>query len=418
MRPTIALDLPAGKDTWNRTEMDISWTGGDTLSGIDHYNVSLDGSGDVNVGNATTYTLTGLDDGRHTVLVWAYDKAGNRCNSTGDLLVDTTAPEVSIIAPEEGITVGCAAIMINWTGSDDGTGISHYDVRADNGSWHNYHQSVQAFVTVDDGLEPVSGIHTVYLRAFDGAGNVAETTFEFYMDVTDPEIVDYSPLGDSVPVDSDVRVTFSEPMDRNATYMHLGGDRGYEGTVEWDGNTMIFTPNGSFEPSSDVTVYLSAYDIYANGIMFQWDFTVSSYGGTAAVPTGGVSGRIVNEAGDPVEGADIIYDSEVVGQTDADGRYTVYIPVGDHTLTVSTDGETQTIDVSVSEGETNDIGESTILPAPDTGGSNILPYVMIIIVIAAILGSLLFLRRKGGAGKPSRVDETEMSEPAESMGSE
>lgn len=55
----------------------LNWTGDDDMSGIDHYEVSVDGGPFENIGMNTSYPLGGLTEGTHYVKIRAYDKAGN-----------------------------------------------------------------------------------------------------------------------------------------------------------------------------------------------------------------------------------------------------------------------------------------------------------------------------------------------------
>lgn len=70
------------------SEVTISWTGNDDLSGIDHYEVIIDGGHPSSVGNLAEVVLT-LRDGTHTITIVAIDSAGNVATKSISVSVDT-----------------------------------------------------------------------------------------------------------------------------------------------------------------------------------------------------------------------------------------------------------------------------------------------------------------------------------------
>jgi len=71
----------------------ISWYGIDGMSGIERFEVSIDGGAFIPVGLEMSYNFSGLTNGMHNVTVKAVDKAGNEVNMT--IMFKTNAPEVS-----------------------------------------------------------------------------------------------------------------------------------------------------------------------------------------------------------------------------------------------------------------------------------------------------------------------------------
>ncbi len=59
------------------SQVTVEWQGSDSLSGIDRYEVSLDGGAAQSTGTTASIALSGLAEGGHTVTVRAYDRAGN-----------------------------------------------------------------------------------------------------------------------------------------------------------------------------------------------------------------------------------------------------------------------------------------------------------------------------------------------------
>jgi len=414
LRPTITVNNPTENGFWNSTEVEINWTATDDVSsfessGLNHYEVSINGEQAVNVGLNTSYLITGLTDGSYELTVTAFDNAGNHANSTTGITVDRTPPTVTITEPEDGLTIGndYVDLRVNWTGDDTGAGIDHYEIRVDNGTWVNKGSLNSSYViSADLGLNSVSGLHTFSVRAFDQAGNSAMDSVTFILDLDPPEVLNYSPQGENVSADSLISITFSEPINRSSFSISVGGSHSVTGNVSWSGNTATFTPDK--ELKDDVHVYVTASDVLDNLMSFNWSFSIAE----AVEPlTGTVTGTILDESGSPVYGADIIYNGTVIGQTDENGTYSVELPPGTHNLTVSVNGESETISVNSSAGETTDAGEShTTLPSAagneDTGtggASSLILYVVVLLVVLGIAAAL-FMRRKGA--KPGAAEES------------
>ncbi|MCP8311117.1 MAG: Ig-like domain-containing protein, partial [Candidatus Methylarchaceae archaeon HK01M] len=75
--PTVYMTSPTGGSEIKSSTVNVVWTGSDSGSGIDHYEVKFDGGSWINVGTATSHEFTGVTDGSHTIYVKAVDKVGN-----------------------------------------------------------------------------------------------------------------------------------------------------------------------------------------------------------------------------------------------------------------------------------------------------------------------------------------------------
>ncbi len=95
---------------------------------------------------------------------------------------DTTPPTVTITSPQEGETVTSSDVTVTWTGSDDKSGINHYEIQLDTNGWINVGTSTSyTFHDVSDGT------HTVEVRAYDNAGNVGSDTVTFTVNTSAAE---------------------------------------------------------------------------------------------------------------------------------------------------------------------------------------------------------------------------------------
>jgi len=80
--PTISITSPINGSEIKSSNITVSWTGADTGSGINYYEIKVDDDQWIIAGKTTTHTFTGLNDGSHTINLRAYDKTGNTKQET------------------------------------------------------------------------------------------------------------------------------------------------------------------------------------------------------------------------------------------------------------------------------------------------------------------------------------------------
>jgi hypothetical protein len=88
-RPIVRIDSPEDGSTETSSTITVTWTGSDAASGLDHYEVKINGRGFTNVGLETSHKFEGVGDGSHYMIVRAVDVAGNLVDVKSDVLVDT-----------------------------------------------------------------------------------------------------------------------------------------------------------------------------------------------------------------------------------------------------------------------------------------------------------------------------------------
>jgi parallel beta-helix repeat protein len=86
--PQVSVISPENNSHIKLSSIIIIWNGTDSSSGIEHYEIQLDGSWE-NVGTQTTY-LTQFSDGGHTIKIKAIDKAGNSKTVSLYIIVNTS----------------------------------------------------------------------------------------------------------------------------------------------------------------------------------------------------------------------------------------------------------------------------------------------------------------------------------------
>ena len=132
-----------------------------------------------------TYLLEGNNVFK-VVLVDGY----NRTTTYTISITKSTVPTVEIIEPTEGALLNTSSVTVVWSGSDAESGIDHYEVRLDNGSWINVGLDTSyTFSGVADGS------HVIYVKAVDGIGAEAIANVTITVDTTLPTAVLSIPAG-------------------------------------------------------------------------------------------------------------------------------------------------------------------------------------------------------------------------------
>ena len=75
--PTIFIDSPRNNSEIRSSSLTITWTGNDSVSDIDYYEIILDQGSWIPKKEDTIHKFTRLIDGSHTLTIRAVDKAGN-----------------------------------------------------------------------------------------------------------------------------------------------------------------------------------------------------------------------------------------------------------------------------------------------------------------------------------------------------
>lgn len=398
MDPELTITAPEDGEIFAVNDTTVEWDKSDGGTGIWWYEVSVDGGDWINVSDDTSYELSGLDDGEHGVEVKAVDEAGNENTSSVTFTVDTTAPALTITNPSNGSTHP-PTLEVRWSGDDDTTGIDHYEIRMDSGSWEDVglNESYE-YSTLSDGP------HTVELKAVDAAGNDVIESSDFEVDATPPMVVSNSPTGTDVEIDSIITVTFSEQMDKSTVDMDVIG---VSGTTSWDNDTLIFTPNVDLAYTTQYKVYVNGSDEAGNSMeTFEWTFTTTANKGT-------ISGKVVDENGDPIEGATVTLDSGETVTTDENGEFSMQVDPGTYIITVSKGGyEDETTEVSIDPGEEEDLGD-LVLPEEDEGDLEF-PWWLLIVIAAIILIIVIAVAKRKEPEEPDdQFEETYEEEQGE-----
>ncbi len=388
--PILTVSAPANGTVTN-IDITIQGTAIDAGSGLPTAGIeaSVDGGTPVAVSVnpatstfqfPTTFLLDHTADGSHTVQFLASDLVGNATATSFTFTLDTTAPTLSITAPQEGATLDASSML---TGTVDGTGsaVSMVMYAFDGGLGMPVTVTNGAFDTSLPlgGLSP--GGHTLSVTATDAAGNTTSQA----LDVTIAggptfTMTKYTPLANSQDVGLTVHpeIFFSEPVDPSTVnaddfYATFAGQKldanilvSGDGTFAWlfftspmpDSSDIRITVDGSqIHPQGAPTTDLDAMGNGMAGSMATFDFyTVSAVTVQSAI----LSGTIADPGPDlqpmtaddydaatgtpllPIAGVHIyVVGDEADGvYTNASGHYTLSVPIGD--VKIGIDGTTAT----------------------------------------------------------------------------
>ncbi len=221
--PYVNILTPKDDELLNTSDVYVEWEGYDQetsgSSGIDHYEVRADDGAWINVGTATSYTIT-LTEGSHRIYVRVYDRAGNVALDYVDITVDTTPPSIAITSPNNNSYIASNNIAIGWDASDN-YGIDHFEIKWDSGARSDI--GLRFSYTIQ-GL--VEGEHNITVYAIDKAGNVAFSTITIYVDMTHPTITITSPSSTLITNQTSITIEWTGSDNLGIDHYELRIDRG------------------------------------------------------------------------------------------------------------------------------------------------------------------------------------------------
>ena len=250
--PVLNVSSPK-RDSWVPSPFDVVYSASDDVS-VSYVEFYLDGqyktrstSGNVSITSS---------EGDHTLRVIAVDSLGQITVRRIVLHVDSTDPVVTFVSPSAG------AVVKSGTSVDVEVSDAHLDMVQycwDSGAWQNFTSPYDTNVPAGDGT------HTLYVRAYDIAGNMANTSRQFVCDDTAPTISLISPATGSVEKSGTT-------IDTSVSDLHLS-------TVyyRWDSDawSVFSSPYDTALPSGDGshTLYVNATDEAGNYQLVSYTFT-------------------------------------------------------------------------------------------------------------------------------------------------
>jgi photosystem II stability/assembly factor-like uncharacterized protein len=168
---TLRTDPDVATVRWNCADVAVGLDATDTPygSGVVDTRVSVDGA----LGSFTG-TITLSTEGTHTVRYWSIDASGNvEASRSATIAIDKSLPEISLNLRSDYYR---AATIMPTVGVDTLSGVKDFHVRLDDQIW-----SENPSVTTYE-----AGLHTLWARVTDNAGNVREVSAVFNIPWTPP----------------------------------------------------------------------------------------------------------------------------------------------------------------------------------------------------------------------------------------
>ena len=375
--PWVTITAPLDGLHTNVVDVPMNWTAVDNTTGVAYMHVWNDTGAPVNMTTGDGYLFTGLSEGAHVLHVMVWDLVGNSQEKTVNIVVDLTAPEIVFIHPIWGQYVNDTNVNASWTPMDNLSPIVKNEVALDDGTY------------IDVGLDQfhvfaaiTAGDHTIYVRAWDSAGNSFMEHVFFTVDRTAPTVVSHLPASAAIVMPSAVvKVNFSEVMDHTSVVF-----TGITGTMTWNaaGNEVTLA-HAAFAYATDHSIVVSGKDRAGNAVTSSWTFKVVTQ----------VTGTVNDDKGNPIVNATvkIAQGSTVVqGVTDALGHFALIVDgVGTYNLTISATGFQDLVKTDQAYGveQNNTLGALAMTPNADYT----LLIVGVVVVLAVVLAALFLMRR-------------------------
>jgi len=200
--PEISITQPDGGEKWfETTTQNILWDTEEGDEDIDYIDIwysidsgdewiviekGLEDSGELEWEIPSEYSNESLVKGRVVDDAGRFDE--NISEDHFKILQDDSPPTLDINHPEEGEIISTDQITVDWQGTDDQSGISHYEIQLNEDGWIDVGQNEShEFEEVEDGE------YIVEVKAVDNLGNEKIESVSFTVDTTPPEIIITSP---------------------------------------------------------------------------------------------------------------------------------------------------------------------------------------------------------------------------------
>ena len=393
--PDITMAMPLDGGYYNMTDITVSWTIEDIT--VVSTSVRLDDGDPTDVSGTSSLLMTGLTEGGHILWVHTVDLAGNEVTLPVHFVIDLTAPEMAASYPIEGGYINRTDVDISLSVNGTGSPIELVFYRLDDG---NLWELTDPDLVGDSLTLPIRGLteaaHKMYFRVSDAAGNWNDLTFDFTVDLTPPAIIMRWPMGTFIPIDTLVRVTFSENISLDSSYVNLDD---LAGNYSGSGPELIFDCFSDLEVGKTYNITVSATDLAGNRIGSTWEFTTAD--------RGFIIGRIVFRNGGGVDNAEVRLDSGDKVRTDDEGWFEIIAPPGNRTAKVYLEGEeVGGFTAYVEVGKETDVGDVEV------DGPSSFPWWIVIVIIgsASVTGGILafvVVRKKGDSADNWQEEQEE-----------
>ncbi|MGA1794111.1 MAG: DnaJ domain-containing protein [Thermoplasmatota archaeon] len=367
----------AGKLYANLDPVMIEWYSSDQGSGVDHVKTRLDGGDWVEKGNTNREIVKLQTEGEHIFEVMAFDKAGNHATIAKEIVLDRERPDLFLVSPSDGSTQNSSTIEVSWTGGDDLSGISYYELQLDSTTSETF-QTPGTF----EYQNIADGRHELRLSAFDQAGNIRTVTSSINIDTFSPYVVQYYPQGDDVAIDTSIWIATSEALVPDSVSVSVSGLRG---NVTINDGQIGFEWNGSLEYGKEYVVTVSGRDRAGNWLQpYIWKFTTTDMGW--------VRGVVVDQFGNFLTNLRVNLEDNQSERTDREGMFNISAHAGTYLLNITRIGYIEfNATVDIVPGSLTDLGWITLEPVPSDGKGDKERTIVLLLVSILVVVFLIFL---------------------------
>ncbi|MFA5832146.1 MAG: RHS repeat-associated core domain-containing protein [Bacteroidota bacterium] len=311
--PTISISQPPQGYITTQSSSDIIGTIFDSTA----VTVTVNGNPVTLAAGGVLNISVSLVEGNNTVIIIATDQAGNSSTITRNIIKDSTIPQLTVSAPNDGIYTTQTSVVVSGTVTDGTTvSLSINGNLVSIGSGGVFSQTI----FLNEGANAISVV------AIDAAGNNATVTRTVIKDAIPPTVVLYSPASDTLTKQSSI--TINGTVADSAVI-----------TVTFNGDTVIVGSDGSYSGNVQLNegkniITIIATDAAENSTTVTRTVTMDS-----TPPSMTVS--------DPTEGIITIQNSVAVSGTVNDSTTVTVVMNGD---TVEVNSGTFTHSVTLNEG--------------------------------------------------------------------
>ena len=387
--PRISITNPSQGGFYFSPNVNVTWTSMEYRSGVESYEVKVDG-GEWQSSGFAKYSLLTMSEGHHAIFVRATDLVGNSRSTSVNVTLDLNPPSVNFILPAEGTLVNTTVVLFTWNVSD-AIGISSISYSIDSEIDHGLMNGVSsASIT----LTP--GSHEFRLIVRDRDGREAIGCVNLTVDTAAPTIAAHAPSSANAGAADKVSFRFSEAVDAAGMSVKVNGQ---VAVLVRKGNS--FNVTLVLVPGTTYTIAIAgAKDMAGNAMQaFSWSFNVVSGDATSGKIV--VSGTMVDKDGHPVPGALVTIGDQSATANDQ-GRFSVYVDPGQHQLRVTAEGMvdyTQTVnadsDQQLGQISMTSVADGSGQNGPSSSGDMTLFLVIGVLVVIVVAAMVLVRKRKG-----------------------
>ena len=279
--PTATVTSPTPGQFLGTSSVQLAWTASDAPSGIDHFEVSIDGGVATTVpSGTTTYVFTGVTDGSHTFRLRAIDRAGNAVTASVTATVDVSPPTLAISSPTAAAFIRSHSVIVTWTAGDATSGIDHYLVSLDGGSA----QTVVGTATSYTFAGTSDGAHTILVTAVDRAGNTHPASVTVTVDATNPSVSIVGPAAGAVISAASATVTWTaSDAASGIDHIEIRVDGGAAQTLSADATSQTLSGLSDGTHTVNVTVVDRAGNAVSSTVSFRTDTSILSPSGPLGI---------------------------------------------------------------------------------------------------------------------------------------